>query len=145
MPVIESMLPDMAKLASDAARPIHNMSNRPKRSEALPMRIAPNRVRPERSEVWPPWHSASQPKVSRRVCMNGNVIAAAETDKNDMTDPQCTALLRLTFQPFGRTCGCRADMKRTQGRTQHTATASTLGSKPQPVGSDGAEGSEARN
>ena len=34
---------------------------------ARPMSVAPTSVSPERSVVWPPWHSASQPSASRRL------------------------------------------------------------------------------
>ena len=49
---------------------------------------APTRPRPERSDVCPPWQSASQPRASRRVCMKGNVIAADEMAMKHESDPR---------------------------------------------------------
>ena len=54
------------------------------------MSEAPTRVSPERREVCPPTHSASQPSASRRLCMKGKLIAAAATEMNDMIEPSIT-------------------------------------------------------
>lgn len=47
-------------------------------------------ISPDRREVCPPWHSASQPRASRLVCMKGKLIAAAATEMNDIHDPIIT-------------------------------------------------------
>jgi len=59
-------------------------------SEERPISDAPTSISPDRREVCPPWHSASQPRASRLVCMKGKLIAAAATEMNDIHDPIVT-------------------------------------------------------
>eukprot|EP00967_Tisochrysis_lutea_P003734 scaffold4433_cov35-Tisochrysis_lutea.AAC.3 len=67
MPVMSSIVIEMASDVNVAAAPSHNIGSRPTRSEARPTRVAPTRVRAERREVWPPWQRASHPSASRRA------------------------------------------------------------------------------
>ena len=80
--MIESHIPDSVSSQplipserSEAAVPSQSIGARPKRSDARPISAAPTSASPERSDVCPPWHSASQPSASRRVCMKGKVTA----------------------------------------------------------------------
>ena len=54
------------------------------------MIAAPRRPRPERNDVCPPWHIASQPRASRRVCMKGNWIALADTARKTENEASAT-------------------------------------------------------
>ena len=92
MPARESIPTLISKLDSVAARPIHSIGRRPKRSEARPMSAAPTSVRPLRREVWPPWQRASHPSASRRDWKNGNVTAEAETETNESIEANSTPL-----------------------------------------------------
>ena len=70
--------------------PTQSIGTRPSVSDARPISEAPTRLSAERSDVCPPWHSASQLSASRRVCMNGNVMAAELTIMKTEAEPRRT-------------------------------------------------------